>query len=110
MTTRIYRLDDGGAIFHITANDRNEAREQWVSYMSDNMETDYEDPEITLVQLAEATKIMVTDDEHRASCPTCGTPDAVPKERSLLEVWQENNGLPAEKRARYGILCCSEWP
>ncbi len=107
MTDGIYRLDDGGAIFHIAADSREEARNKWADYLEGDVS---EEPEVTRVQLTEAVGVMVTDDELRTQCSKCGTLDALPAERSLLEVWQEDNKLPAEKRAKHGILCCSEWP
>lgn len=107
----IFRLDDGGATFHINAIDHDDALKKWTSHMADDCASDdYDDPEITKLQLTEAASVMVRDDDYTAPCPTCGTSNMVPAERSLLEVWQQDNALPADKRARHGILCCSEWP
>lgn len=111
----IYRVDDG-AIWHIDAEDHADVRRKWVGVCLDQgyvdeaaVLADFDAPRIARVQLTAAARIKIRDEEHRAACPTCGTPDAVEAERSLLEVWQENQALPEEKRARHGVLCCSEW-
>lgn len=111
----IYRVDDG-AVWHIDAKDHADARHKWVAVCMEQGYTDeaviledFNEPKIGLVQLTAAARIKVRDEEHRVSCPTCGTPGAVMAERSLLEVWQKNQALPEEKRAKHGVLCCSEW-
>lgn len=108
----IFRIDDGGAIYHVSADSHDAALAQWSEQCRDDgCDMDNLDPpEIRRLQLSEAAEVMVRDDEHREPCPTCGTSNAVASERSLLALWQEDNALSAESRARYGILCCSEWP
>lgn len=108
----IFRIDDGGAIYHVNADDHDAALFQWSAQCRDDgCDTDDMDaPEIRRLQLSEAAGVMVRDDDYTAPCPTCATPNMTHKERSLLEVWQNDNALPPKKRARHGILCCSEWP
>ena len=117
MTTKIFNVDDGGAHWWIAADDHSDALNQWVQHMidvhgymdADHVISEFEEPEVMLIQPAAAAGIKIRSDDKEDSCPECGGRGKVPHYDRLLEVFQEDQKLPEKKRAKNGILACSEW-
>lgn len=116
---RLFRVDDG-CIYSIMAADHAAAKQLWHQHMLDSGHTekdiaeDFDDPEVVVIQPSDAAGIMVTEEDltrcvRCASCPECGGLGRVPKQTPLLDLFRAEVLLPEEKRARNGILSCSEW-
>lgn len=110
----IFCVDDG-ATYWISAIDAVAARKQWMATLADEgydavgAVADLGEPVIRKLQLTEAAGVSVRDDDHTKQCPECCGTGVVVAERTLLEVWQEDNKLPPERQAKHGVLACSEW-
>lgn len=113
---RIFHVDDG-ADWWLAAEDHADAISRWVQnhvelngYVSlAGVVEDFGEPEARVVQPTEAAGIKVRSDDETDCCSTCGGTGRVDHYDSLLLVFNKDQELPPKKRARNGVLCCSEW-
>lgn len=116
MADQIYLVDDG-AEWWIAAEDRSDARSKWVQncIASGSSATEAEaielfgEPEIIVVPPAEAAGIEIRSGDKTDSCSHCGGTGRMGHYDSLLFVFNEDQKLPVEQRARHGVLHCTVW-
>ena len=113
----IYLVDDG-AEWYFDAQDHDKAKEQWLDVMvgqgagrSKAEIADFEEPEISLVQLTDAAKVKVRFDDEVEHCSACAGTGRVARTSTVLDEWRRIQSLPddGESRPKNGVICCSEW-
>ncbi len=114
--SKIYRVDDG-SVWHIVATDTVDARRRWLVYAmecygsKDEAEAigDYGEPDIRLVQPADAEKIKIVTDESEP-CEHCRGSGTQAKKVTVGDAFREYMAATEDRKALHGILCNSEWP
>jgi hypothetical protein len=111
---RLFQVDDG-CIYYLMAEDHTRARKRWMAQLLDQGEAeatmmeDRGEPVIIPVDPTKAASISVRIDDTQITCPRCAGLGTLPGDRSLLDLFHEEMRLPEARRARNGILSCSEW-
>lgn len=116
MARKVFEVDDG-CTYLIAAEDHAQARELWAQQMIEyggcdtmaEVVSDYGDPDIRTIQPEELAGRQIQSDSEEDSCPKCGGRGKVPHFDSALKVFTDDEAADPKKRAKNGVLSCSEW-